>query len=471
MITIFFSGVVFVLFAWAAKNRMAAVIAAFFILFSLITRTASLVYVDLFGPIHADQLGFEVGGGPSMPLFAGGVLAFMLPLVVMFKPASLARRTAPTGHRPPYNASALSRTLLFVTALFVAVAYVDLVVRGPIPLFVGMDRLEYKSVAGPLYGVLYDHGFAFGFVLGVAFVIPRLSGADFSLGAVVVFFFLLVYFALTGNRFSIFYLYTAFFVLPLAALVVRRQQSSLCPPPARRSPLILFLISRSSMAVIVTLGVLGVLSLLLNSVINVRAYDDPSNLFFQRIVVQPVELWWATFAELDFRAPDSFKSAWDALFVNPIDPTRNTSIRLLMINTIGFDRALELADAGNQFAGGYPEIFFELLGTWFSLPVALAFGSAAAWILRSVVCSVCMGRIGTAVCGLYVFYGFSLLYIGGMLNFLLAWTYWVKLAAFASLSVLERRQSIGIVRPTGGSPARGRRTQRYPRAGRGVSIL
>jgi hypothetical protein len=100
---------------------------------------------------------------------------------------------------------------------------------------------------------------------------------------------------------------------------------------------------------------------------------------------------------------------------------------------------VQLADEGTQFAGGYPEIFFELLGTWFALPVALLFGIATTWLLRVVVRAICLGRVATALCGVYVFYGFTLLYVGGMLNFLIVWTFWVKCGALLVVSLIERR--------------------------------
>ena len=44
----------------------------------------------------------------------------------------------------------------------------------------------------------------------------------------------------------------------------------------------------------------------------------------------------------------------------------------------------------------------------------------------------------TAFFALYVYYAATLLYIGGMLNFLTVWTFWVKLGAFGVVLWLER---------------------------------
>ncbi len=441
MATLLFAALVFWLFAWMLKSRLAAAIAATFILFGLVTRTASLIYLDLFGPTFSEQLQSDVGGGTSMPLFAGSVLMFMLPLAVLFRPRATSRLLEVPHGRPLYNSASAGTLLLWFTLGYVAATYLEMLFRGPVPLFVGMDRLEYNNgIAGPLHGLLVDHGWAIAFMQGIVFVLPRLAGADFRPAAFGAYLLTMFYFALTGNRFSAFFAYTSYFVIPLAALPVMRLAGRLRPPPTERSRTVAILIAPTTRLALAAVLAASLTAMLLNSVINVRAYDDPAELFFQRIVVQPVELWWATFAELDTRPPNSFAEAWDGLFINPLDPTRNTSVRLLMINSLGFDRAAELADFGTQFAGGYPEIFFVMLGPWLALPVALVFGLVTCWLLRLVVRAICLGRVGTALTGIYVFYGFTLLYIGGMLNFLIVWTYWVKVGALLLMLFLERHQ-------------------------------
>lgn len=440
MLTLLFAALVLGVFVWMLRSRTAAAIGGVFLLFGLITRTLSVAYLDLAGPEFSHQLQFDVGGLTSMPLFAGGVLALLLPLVFLFRPSAQRSALTPPRGRPLYDTGAIGTVLLWLAVAFIVALYGDMLVRGPVPLFVGMDRLEYnKDIAGPLHGVLGDHGFVLAYLLGMLFVVPRLAGRDFKLPAFGAYVAVLFYFALTGNRFSAFFTFTSFFLIPVAALPLARSVGRLPPPPAQRTAAIAFIVSPAARVMLLALLGVGLTATLLHSVINVRGYDDPAEQFYQRIVVQPVELWMSTFAELDARAPDSFASVWDGLFVNPIDPTRNTSVRLLMINSLGFDRALELVDQGEQLAGGYPEIFFELLGAWLALPAALVFGIATAWLLRIVVRAVCLGRFFTGLTGIFVFYGFTLLYIGGMLNFLIVWTFWVKIAALLLMMLIERR--------------------------------
>lgn len=443
MLTLLFASIFFYTLAWLARKRPAAAIAGAFLLFTFATRTLSLIYVDLAGPVYADELSDFVGGGQSMPLFACSLLALAIPLGYAFRPSSMRLSLMPAVQHIPRRRLRRTATSVFVALLVFWVAlYAEMLARGPIPLFAGIDRLQYnQDFAGVLHPFVFDFGFLFAAALGCMFVRPRLHGSDFDFRFFGLYVAMLAYYALTGNRFSAFYSFTSFFVLPLAALPALEAAGRLPAPPVRRNPWKRFLCSRSALLLGVAAAALGIVLLLLNSVLNVRAYDDPADLFFQRVLVQPVELWWTTWAGLEQRFGGSFADAWDALFVNPIDPTRNTSIQMLMIKNLGDQRAAELLDLGQQYTGGYPEVLFELLGPWFALPVALAFSVVTVSLLRLIVVSVCLDRPLTAAMGLYVFYGFSLLYIGGMLNFLLVWTFWAKCLLLVLVYLAERRLS------------------------------
>jgi predicted outer membrane lipoprotein len=197
-------------------------------------------------------------------------------------------------------------------------------------------------------------------------------------------------------------------------------------------------LSRTGRLIMLSLLGSAMAGLVLNSVINVREYDDPLRLIMQRTMVQPVELWWMTWKDIGVGSHPGPAAMWNSLFVNPIDPARNTSIQALMLINVGDDRTRELLAMGQQYAGGYPEVLFELFGPYLALPVAAAFGLVTALLLRLVVTATCQGRAFTALLALYVYFGFSLMYIGGMLNFLLAWTFWLKLLALAVACAIER---------------------------------
>ncbi len=437
MITLLFAAAVLAMLWWMARHRRAAALAGAFLLFSLVTRTLALVYLDLAGPVYSSELGEDVGGGPSMPLFALSVLAFMVPLAYAFRPAALQTWLADSAARP--RARRLANVVFVAISAFLAALYLDMAFRGPIPLFSAIDRLDYNStLAGPLHPLALEHAFLFAGTVGCMFVYPRLHGRDFDfrfLGLVVAFF---VYYALTGNRFSAFFGFAGYFVIPLAALPAASAVRALGPTPRGRSPFKRFLCSRHAALAAAACVAFGLTGLLVNNIVNVRGYDDPGELFAQRTLVQPVQLWFNTWTGLGDRVDDSF-NPWSAAFVNPVDATRNTSIQVLMIKNLGDARAEELIEQGTQFAGGYPEILFELFGPWLALPIALVFGCITALLMQTVVSSVYLGRFLTAFFGIYVCFGFNLLYIGGMLNFLVVWTFGAKILAFVAAYYLERR--------------------------------
>ncbi len=448
MISVLFSLLVFAVFVWLLKARRSASLAAVFLLFSLITRVAALLYVDIAGPVYSEQLSSFVGGGPSMPLFAGSVLALLLPLAYFFRPIALARQLRPPRAGTLYNPLMFVDLIFFLLLAFVVAMYADMVIRGPIPLLAGMDRLEYDGeFAGPLHAIVKEHGFMVAFLLGMTLAYPRIHGGDFRIGPLALYVAIMIYYALTGNRFSAFYAFTAFFVIPLAGIMLLRARGMLASPPKKRSSVIRFVVSPAARALALAVGVVTLVLLLLHSVVIVRSHDDPAELFFQRVLVQPVELWWATWTDIQAYGNTSFDNVWNELFVNPLDATRNTSNRFLMLNSLGYERALELAQMGQTYAGGYPEVLFELLGPWRALPAALIFSIVTVLLLRLVVIATCLGRIGTAITGTYVFYGFTLLYIGGMLNFLIVWTYWLKCAALLVVYLIERRHTGRIIQP------------------------
>jgi hypothetical protein len=240
---------------------------------------------------------------------------------------------------------------------------------------------------------------------------------------------------LTGHRFSAFYGYVCFFALPYAAAWMLKERRELPPLPHSRTQRIM---ARKSTWLIIALAVFAVLCIVIyNSMVRVRGYDDPVGMLVQRILIQPGELWWVTWDRLFQYGNWTPDLAWELVFKNPFDTSRNTAIQYLMIKAIGFERAAVLLAPGSQYAGGYPEVLFELFGIVAALPIAFLFGLITAVVLRAIVLAVCRGNFGTVFMGIYVYYGFTLLYIGGMLNFLLVMTFWLKIALFAVVYWVE----------------------------------
>lgn len=444
MITLAGTMAVSVAFLRLLRVNRAAALASFFLLFPLLTRTAALTYVDIAGPIYAVELERDVGGGPSMPLFASSVLAYIVPLIFLFRPSRLSvlLRTTPT--KSVASPRLVNNAVFALVLLFIIALYVDMIWRGTIPIFQGIDRLDYnRGMAGPIHPYIFKYGFLLAVTLGVMMVRPRVKGKEFDFRFLFIYFVVIFYYVLTGNRFSIFFVFTGFFVIPMAAIPMLAQLGYLPPAPKKRNWVVRVLVARSTMLAAISLLTITLAGLITHSLTTVRDYDDPTEQFFQRSIVQPVELWWTTWESMDGQSK-YVEQAWDDTFHNPLDPTRNTSIQFLMIKNLGQSRAEELLENGQQYAGGYPEILFELFSPSIALMIALVFGIVTAGLLRLVVLSAAQGHILSAILATYVYYGFCLLYIGGMLNFLLTWSFWVKCGAVFVAAYIENNKTLRL---------------------------
>ena len=437
MKTLFGVALVMVILFWTIRYRPAAAIVGFFIIFSLVTRTLALAYVDLAGPVYAIELLDWVGGDQSMLLFASSVCLFLIPLAVLFRPSELNRLLPPKKNQLHVNQRS-SKIIFVMLAIYLFVLFVNLLMVGSIPLFSDIDRLEYHKTAGFLHAGVMKNWFWLSGIMSIMMVVPRLTGSDFNLRYLGLFVCLLVYFALSGNRFSVFYASFGFFLIPFGAVSALSSAKLLKPIRLQRSAVSILITSNKVKNLALIIFSFVIAALVANNIINVRAYGDPIDQFIQRSLIQPVQLYWTTWRDLDSR--EMFvNEIWSWVFFDPIVPDKNTSIQALMAKNIGVQRTAELLSFGQQYGGGYPEILFELFGIYGGLLVGLIFGLISSWLLRFIVVSVAYCRVLTSLIAIYVFYSVSVLYIGGMLNFLLVWIFWVKTCVLIFSHIYESR--------------------------------
>lgn len=419
-----------------AKNRPAFIV-GFFILASLAYRIIDVVYIDVSGQVFAIELGRYIYGGSAAHVFVLSAMCFIVPLAILLRSDRMkASAMAEIQERPYYRQMALAA--LCGTSFVIALLYVDMLRIGTIPILSGVDRVEYDAIAGILHSPAYELSFLINIILGIFTVLPRLQGKRYDFRFIIVFMTLLTYWVITGNRFSVFYRDFSFFAMPFAAVLLKQQFGSL----QRRRTTEAWSILLSS-RLWVGLGIIIVISLvaglLYNSFFNVRGYSDPFYQIEQRVFVQPVQLWiavWGDIGRPEFASPSA--QVFRDLFVDPIDPTRNTSIQVLMAEELGYFRAQELLFYGQQYAGGYPEIFFLWLGYWFAPLLLLTLGFTTVLLLRAFLHAVCRGYVLTAIFIIYLYFAFTLAYIGGMLNFVLATTFPLKIAAPIIVYLWER---------------------------------
>lgn len=419
------------------KKQRHVFFAAFFILFGLIYRIIDVTYLDLFGPVYAIELERYVGGNGAAPAFILSCFAFLLPLTSLLRRDRLVRDIAGRQTETTYHIMIRKAAFVGLSAL-VLFLYVDMLRIGTIPLFSGMDRLEYSRIAGYLHGPAYEMNFLISATIGVFAFLPRLFGKQYSLSCIGLMIALLCYWALTGNRFSPFFVTLSFFFIPYAAIVAMESAGTI----RRETTKSVWSVLISSRVLLLLGGVaasVAIVGLLFNSYYEVRNYADPFFHIKQRILVQPIQIWASTWDTIRFGLTERVN--WltiDQVLINPARPEGNTTIYYLMERELGFFRAEELIDAGQQYAGGYPEIFFLLFGVLSAIPLLLIFGITTVLALYCAVRSFGQGRPLTCIMALYVFYGFSLCYIGGMLNFIIAPTFLVKFTLLWVIWLMEK---------------------------------
>jgi hypothetical protein len=163
----------------------------------------------------------------------------------------------------------------------------------------------------------------------------------------------------------------------------------------------------------------------------------------QRVLVQPVHLFWLTWQRLQQNELnnelDSRSEAARFMFDTPFDAKRNTGVQYLMFLHLGPERASQIyEDYGVDYAGGYPEILIELGGLGFALAIALVASFLLAALYRTSVVAVCRGHFLTSLLAIYVGFGLINLFLGGMLNFVMAEWYLAKVLVFFFVLALER---------------------------------
>jgi hypothetical protein len=421
---------------WLAKARTAALLANVLILFGLTYRTIDIAYLDIAGPIYSTQLEKFVGGNGAAPFFVLSVLCFVIPAAVAFRKQSLTAGIASPLPNYPYLRFAWRGGFVVVAALL-AILYADMLRIGVIPLISGMDRTEYGEIAGIFHRATYGLGFLPAAAIGILTVLPRLQGRTYSVPAIFLLLILLMYWALTGNRFSAFVVAISYFALPFAAVVVLADRDQLRMRSV--SPWAAIVSIRVVLPIMGAFALIAVGGLIANSYNEVRNYADPVFELTQRIFVQPVEIFasrWELASNL--QAGEFNGQAIDEVLLNPVEGEGNTTMRYLMIQELGYFRAVELINFGTQYAGGYPEIFFELFGLYAAIPLMLALGIGMVFLSRLAIRNLMNGYIGSAMMTIYIMFAFTLGYVGGMLNSLMAPSLAIKILGLIIISIFER---------------------------------
>ena len=419
-------------------RRPVIFVSFFFIIFTLAWRMCATMFIDLAGPVYSTQLARDIGPGTASVIHSMAYVVVLIPFLYFFRPGVIEGWCADSRRsRTIRGGITLSDITFAFSLLFLSFLFFDLVRRGSIPLFNRIDRFNYAGGSAHRWMIKYGNFVTFwwGVMFAAGYIRQRrLNWPMFALLCASA-----VYALLTGNRFSAFYSQSSFFIIPWAAVVALRYRS------VDES---FFSLIRSRFAswtsrltaIGLTAIVVGTISLAIyNNLANVRGYtgNEIWRQAFNRTMIQPSEIGWTSFERVFQSGQTQPWVAFHFLFEDPIDPARNTSIQYLMFASIGEPRTSGNLSHGFQLAGGFPEIFFELFGPYWAWLFLLGAGCITAALTALVVRGTLCGNYASAFLSLYALYGFYIMYIGGMLNFLTAGTYWVKITALAVALLLE----------------------------------
>jgi len=428
-----------VLMTYVVRRRPAVVCAGLFLLFPLAYRAIDITYLDLFGPVYASEINRFVGGSGATPMFVYAACSFIVPMLAVF-PDHGRRLARLAQERPVWTVyhRYVSHGAVVVAMGIIGALAVNFILVEAIPILQGIDRLRYNAMAGPVHNVAYELNFLINFAFGAFTVLPRLNGRDYDLRFAGAMLALMVYWVVTGNRYSVFFVLLSFYFMPLAAVMLASYTGRISAD-GLRSFVQRALTSRTARVLAILGAMLMVLGLLFNSYFNVRNYREPLIAIQERILVQPVQLWATAWERVDFtNVTDPINDyAVQEIILNPIDASRNPTIQYLTTLELGFFRSAELVELGQAYNGGYPEVHFELLGAWLpflTLPLA---GLITALFLRMCILLLYRNMVASSIFAVYLYFGFTLHYAGGMVTFFLAPTYWLKIVIFLIAFVFE----------------------------------
>jgi hypothetical protein len=424
--------------AWIVFTRPALGFIGFFIFFAFAWRLVSVLYIDVFGPLFSEQLERDIGPGISAVPLAISQGLVIAALLFSFRAERLqglfSEGGSKLGSRLPAGGLDLAGIAFWIASLFIAALWVELLLSGPIPLFASLERFDYSRLyGGPLHHLLMQWGPMLAFQLGIVFVAPTLNNQPFDRRFAVLFAILLLYLFLVGHRFSSFYAYSSFFIIPIgAALLGQRARGQ----PVRQ------LFSGTALRNIAMAGValcFLVIVAVAYSYLVVRRFEGAQLLdkLSQRILVQQGEMWWMTYERIFLRGDWDSGFAAYKLFFDPFDPNRNSTMQLLMELALPAERARFILEQGSAYTGGWPEVFFELGGPIRGFVLVALSAIIFSEFMFLVVRCIVQERFATCFFLTPILFALSIDIVSGMVNSFVQMTFLIKIAAALIVYVTE----------------------------------
>ncbi|WP_407151437.1 DUF6418 domain-containing protein [Bradyrhizobium sp. ORS 86] len=442
MICIVVASLVLAAMGRIATSRPALLLIVFFFFFAFAWRLVSVLYIDVFGPVYSEQLERQIGPGLAVLPLAASQGLVIVALLYSFRP----RRLHALSDESVIRLSGLLKAgrwdlsdLAFRTVgLFVLALWVELLVKGHIPLFAGTERFSYSQLyGGPLHQRLLQWGPMLAFQLGILLTLPALHDRPLDRRFGLLFGALMLYLFAVGHRFSSFYLYLSFLIIPLGAVLLGRQSTGRSFVKVLRS----FWLPGLGFLVLV-----GAALTYSYAVVRGGEVAAVQAKLVQRILVQQGEMWWMTYERVFLHGDWNTNIAAFKLFVAPFNPNRNSTMQFLMEMGLPLERAQFILQQGSAYTGGWPEVLFELGGPieGFCL-VAISATLFSEFMFLLVRCIV-EERYATCFFLTPILYAVTIFLASGMVNSFIQFTFMVKLAAAVFAYVLEDRWRRSLIK-------------------------
>lgn len=398
-------------------------------LMSILLKTTSVLYIDLCGPFYSRQLQMEVGleVGSLHLLFSYALLMLGFFLVIEFCYSKAEKNNLIFSHRKVGKNFQIMNVII---SMFLVFLCLNLARAGTIPLLDKIERYDFAvNHGGAIHGVLIKYLAIISSLLGVCIAYSYLVKKKLNVLAATNIFVILVYGLLTSHRFSYFNKVLVFSFVPMGVMMAGRMYLvylyatiTVIKKKILLSLLLLIILTTSVGSVVYSYAI-------------IRTSGDATLLskIDERVLIQQGELWFATMNMHENDNSLSLSKQFELLFTNPIDPARNTSIQLLTVNQVGLAETRRLGSIGQQYAGGFPEIFLSL-SNYAILPLATLFtGVLLGFVTILFITSVTSGKVLCCVLGSFLLYGVYLTLFNGMLNQYFQITFCIKVILFLVL--------------------------------------
>jgi len=170
----------------------------------------------------------------------------------------------------------------------------------------------------------------------------------------------------------------------------------------------------------------------------------------QRILVQQGEMWWMTYERVFLQDQWNPAQAAYKLFVDPYDPSRNSTMQFLMEAALPWARSHFILDQGSAYTGGWPEVLFELggpIGGFVLVAISAVIFSEFMFLLTRCVAQE---RFATCFFLTPVLYALLICLVSGMVNSFIQLTFLLKVAMAVLVFVAEekwRSHMLGVLPP------------------------